>query len=175
MSSVGVGATRTTRVPWSLRTFLFALLYLVFLLVSRYLVVNGDSGAPPVSLIAPTAGIALVWLASATNRFELVVDSVVLVLLTGVVLPFTGGTAVQTALVVVAPVQYLLVIYLMRRWVPQLWGAGGRASMRALPEFAWVLLAMALGVLVYSFLRTFLGELLIPSETLSLAVGRTTR
>ena len=47
--------------------------------------------------------------------------------------------------------------------------------MRALPEFAWVLLAMALGVLVYSFLRTFLGELLIPSETLSLAVGRTTR
>ena len=33
----------------------------------------------------------------------------------------------QYALLVVAPLQYLVPIYLMRRWTPHLWGAGGRA------------------------------------------------
>ncbi len=74
-----------------------------------------------------------------------------------------------------APLQYLAVIYLMRRWVPQLWGAGGRRSMRMLPEFGLVLLAMGLGVLVYSLARTLFGELFIPAEDLSLAVGRGAR
>ena len=63
----------------------------------------------------------------------------------------------------------------MRRWVPQLWGGGGRKTMRTLPEFGLVLLAMTLGVIVYSLIRTAFGELIIPDETLSLAIGRGTR
>ena len=63
----------------------------------------------------------------------------------------------------------------MRRWVPQLWGGGGRKTMRTLPEFGLVLLAMTLGVIVYSLIRTAFGELILPDETMSLAIGRGTR
>ena len=52
--------------------------YAFVMLLSRSLVVQPDN----VSLIAPSSGVALVWLASARNRTELVVDVVLLTVIT---------------------------------------------------------------------------------------------
>jgi signal transduction histidine kinase len=138
---------------------------------SRSLVVQPDN----VSLIAPSSGLAVVWLASARDRFELVVDVVLISVITVVVLMATNGTAMQTLLSLLFPLQPLAVIYLLRTWTPHLWGGGGRRAMGTMADFGLVLLAMSTGVLAYSLLRTVLGELLIPQETLSIALGRTTR
>ncbi len=81
----------------------------------------------------------------------------------------------QTLLSVLFPLQALAVVYLLRRWTPHLWGGGGRRAMGTMADFGLVLLSMSVGVLAYSLLRTVLGELLIPEETLELALGRTTR
>ena len=174
LTSVGTGAAGSTGVPAALRTTAFATLYVLLLLSSRFLVVDAGN-APPVSLIAPSAGVAVVWLARARSRRQLTIDTVLLVVLSGLVLALTDGTAMQIALLVLAPIQYLPVAYLLRRWTPHLWGAGGRRAMRRLSDFGLTLLAMAVAVLVYSAIRTAAGELLIPEETFSLAVGRATR
>ena len=92
--------------------------FVFVMLLSRSLVVQPDN----VSLIAPSSGVALVWLASARNHTELVVDVVLVTLITVVVLTFTGGTPMQTLLSVLFPLQALAVVYLLRRWTPHLWG-----------------------------------------------------
>ena len=79
-------------VGWS-AGFVFAML------LSRSLVVQPDN----VSLIAPSSGLALVWLASARDRAELVVDIALVTVLTVVVLLLTDGTAMQTLLSAVVP------------------------------------------------------------------------
>ncbi len=159
----------------------WSVLFFAAVIYSRNLAVK-EPGELPVALISPSAGIGVVWLASARTRMELVADSVAVIVVAGLGLWFaqavgwTGSVpAAMYILLVLAPVQYLVVVYLLRRWVPQLWGGGGRTSMRTLPEFGLVLLAMTLGVLAYSLIRTAFGELMIPEETLSLAVGRGTR
>ena len=151
------------------------------MIYSRNLAIK-DPGQFPVALISPSAGVGLVWLASARSRVELVVDSIALVIMAALGLWFAaavGWTASvpfsMYVLLVLAPVQYLVAVLLMRRWVPQVWGGGGRRGMRTLPEFGLVLLALVVGVVAYSVLRTAFGELLIPQETWSLAVGRGTR
>jgi len=156
-------------------TLLYAALYVAVLSFSRFMVVDGVGSAPPVSLIAPSAGIAFVWLASARTSKQLAIDVVLQVGLAAIVLLQTDGTAVQAVLMILTPIQYLGAIYLMRRWTPQLWGAGGRASLHRLSEFGLVLAAMTAAVLVYGVLRTAVGELVIPEETWSLALGRATR
>jgi hypothetical protein len=60
---------------------------MLVMLLSRSLVVQPDN----VSLIAPASGLALVWLASARNRTELVVDVVLVTVITVVVLGLTGS------------------------------------------------------------------------------------
>ena len=115
---------------------------LVFvMLLSRSLVVGPDK----VSLIAPSSGVALVWLASARDRRELVVDIALITLITVVVLWRTDGTAMQIVLSVLFVLQPLAVIYLLRRWTPHLWGGGGRRAMGTMADFGLVLLAMSVG------------------------------
>ncbi len=159
-----------------MRTAGWAALFLVVLVLSRQVAVDGGPGLPPVSLTAPTAGVALVWFASATSLRQLVVDIVLFLAISAIVLPFVGGTTVQQEfLLLLAPLQYLFILFLMRRWVPHLWGAGGRASMRRVAEFGLVLAAMTAGVVAYSLIRTAVGEIVVPDETFSLALGRATR
>ena len=94
---------------------------LVFvMLLSRSLVVGPDK----VSLIAPSSGVALVWLASARDRAELLVDIALVTLITVVVLWLTDGTAMQIVLSVLFVLQPLAVIYLLRRWTPAPVGRG---------------------------------------------------
>jgi signal transduction histidine kinase len=168
---VAWGETGDSSVPAVVRWTGWAAGLIFVMLLSRSLVVGPDK----VSLIAPSSGVALVWLASARDRTELVVDIVLVTLITVVVLWLTDGTTMQIVLSVLFVLQPLAVIYLLRRWTPHLWGGGGRRAMGTMADFGLVLLAMSVGVLAYSLLRTALGELLIPSETLSLALGRTTR
>jgi signal transduction histidine kinase len=163
--------TGSSSVPSVVRWTAWSAALVFVMLLSRSLVVQPDN----VSLIAPSSGLALVWLASARDRRELVVDIVLVTLITVVVLALTNGTAMQVVLSVLFPLQPLAVIYLLRHWTPHLWGAGGRRAMGTMADFGLVLLAMVVGVLAYSVLRTALGELLIPEETLRLALGRTTR
>jgi signal transduction histidine kinase len=141
------------------------------MLLSRSLVVQPDN----VSLIAPSSGLALVWLASARDRAELTVDVLLLTLVTVIVLALTDGTSMQIVLSIIFPLQALIVISLLRRWTPHLWGGGGRLAMGTMADLGLTLLAMAGGLVAYALVRTALGELLIPQETLSIALGRTTR
>lgn len=159
------------RVPAALRWVAWATVFVFTMLLSRSLVVQPDN----VSLIAPAAGISVVWLASARNRLELLVDVVLMTVLTVVILMFTDAPHIQVALSVVYAVQPLVVVYLLRRLVPHLWGGGGRKPMGTMVDFGLVLLSMAGGLVVYALLRTTLGELFDPKETLSIALGRTTR
>jgi signal transduction histidine kinase len=149
----------------------WAAVYALVMVLSRKLVVQPDN----ISLIAPASGVAVIWLASARGRAELVVDVVLLTALTAGILMLTGGSGMQTLLSLLFAIQPLAVVYLLRAWTPHLWGGGGRRAMGTMADFGLTLLCMALGLLVYSVVRTVLGELLVPRETLSLAVARTTR
>jgi PAS domain S-box-containing protein len=166
-----MGSAEGSSVPAVVRWTGWAAVFVFVLFLSRGLVVQPDN----VSLIAPASGVALVWLASARDRAELVVDIALMAVLTVVVLLLTDGTAVQIVLSVLFPLQPLAAIYLLRRWTPHLWGGGGRRAMGTMVDFGLVLLAMGVGLVAYSLLRTALGELLIPQETLELALGRATR
>jgi PAS domain S-box-containing protein len=159
----------------------WSLLFFLLVLYSRNLTVK-QPGDVPAALISPSAGIGLVWLATARSRREVVVDSVAVVLMAGLGLWFaaelgwTGSVpAAQYWALLLLPAQYVVPVLLIRRWVPQLWGAGGTRSMRTLAEFGLVLLAMTVAVLAYSVVRTAFGELFIPEESVSLAVGRGAR
>ncbi len=77
MSAVGVGATRSTRARSALRLIAWSILFFALVIYSRNLAVK-EPGELPVALISPSAGIGLVWLASARTRAELVVDYVAL-------------------------------------------------------------------------------------------------
>jgi sigma-B regulation protein RsbU (phosphoserine phosphatase) len=166
-----LGAAEDSSVPAVVRWTGWAAAFVFVLLLSRSLVVQPDN----VSLIAPASGVALLWLADARDRTELVVAIVLMAVLTVVVLLLTDGTAMQIVLSLLFPLQPLAAIYLLRRWTPHLWGGGGRRAMGTMVDFGLVLLAMGVGLLAYSLLRTALGELLVPQETLGLALGRTTR
>jgi signal transduction histidine kinase len=159
----------------------WSVLFFAMVIYSRNLAVK-QPGEVPAALISPSAGISLVWFASARTRRELVIDSIAVILVAGLGLWFaaavgwTGSVpAAQYWALLLLPAQSLVPVLIMRRWVPQLWGAGGRRSMRTLPEFGLVLLAMAIAVVGYSLVRTAFGELFIPAETISLAVGRGAR
>ncbi len=154
--------------PAPVRTLLWLLTYVLASLLGRATVV----GPNHVVIVWPAAGIALVWLASARDRRQVVIDTVLLSLATGAVIGATGGGATQACLALLSVIQTLVALWLMRRWVPHLWGAGGRQTMNKLSDFGLVLAAVALGAFAMMVLRTVLGLLLIPSEVLSLVYGR---
>jgi PAS domain S-box-containing protein len=163
-----------------MRTALFAVAYFVLVVTARYIGVDGAHGAT-VPLTAASAGAALVWLASARTRRELQVDTAayVVTLWLGLgassLLGLQANPVGQYALAVLAPLQSLVTLYVLRRWAPYLWGVGGRSSIRTPRDFGIVLGSIVIGVVAFAVVRTLAGELLAPQETLSLAVGRATR
>jgi PAS domain S-box-containing protein len=181
MLRVGAGETRSTRARSALPLIGWSLAFFVLVIFSRNLAVK-QPGEVPAALISPSAGLGLVWFASARSRRELIVDSVAVILVAGLGLWFAAAVGwtgsvpwAQYWALLILPAQYLAPVLLFRRWVPQLWGAGGRRSMRTLPEFGLVLLAMTVSVLAYSLVRTVFAELFIPAESVSLALGRGAR
>src|SRR4029079_4609072 len=101
-----------------------------------------------------------------------VIDAVLLSFATAISLLLSSGTDLQALISMLSVIQVVLTVLLLRRWVPAIWGAGGRRPMDSLGEFGRILAAIAVGTLLYTILRVFLGVLVIPDETWSMAFGR---
>ena len=150
------------------RTIIWCLLYVFASLLGRIIIVQPNN----VGVVWPAAGVALVWVASARGRNQLIGDAVLLAALTTTVIALTEGTTAQILLSPLSVVQPLVALWLIRRWVPHIWGAGGREPMNKLGDFGRILAAVAIAALVMSVLRTTLGLVFIPGEMAELAVGR---
>ena len=168
MSAVGTGETHPLSARPALVTVVWTAAYVLASLLGRIIVVEPHH----VGLVWPAAGVALVWLASAGPRRELVVDTVLLTAATMVVLGLTGSTTVQVLASVTTSVQTLVTLVLVRRWIPGVWGSGGRVPISQLPRFGLFLVAVAAGALVQSVLRTAIGVAFIAGEPASLFTGR---
>ncbi len=122
------------------------------------------------SLVWPASGIGIIWLASG-NRRTWPVDLCALALVTGLAVGATEGSLAEAlmggVLAVLQPLVYLIV---MRRLAPALWGSGGSRPFGRVQDVGPFLVACAVASGVASVVRwTGLG--LIPSgELLELAV-----
>ena len=122
------------------------------------------------SLVWPASGIGIIWVAS-SNRRTLPTDLVALAVITALIIGATAGTLGQSllggVLAVVQPLVYLLV---MRRLAPSLWGSGGTRAFARVADVGPFLVACASASAVTSVLRwTGLG-LVPPGELLELAL-----
>lgn len=154
--------------PALARTVLWVAAYVFASLLGRIIVVQPHS----VGVVWPASGIALVWLASAHHRQQLITDTVLLSVCTMVVIALTDGGALRSTLALLSVVQTLVALWLIRRWVPNIWGSGGREAISNLNQFGRILAAVAIGALAMAVLRTVLGILLVPGDEWSLAIGR---
>src|SRR3954463_5803721 len=103
-------------------TLVWFLGYVLALLLGRIIIVQPHN----VGVVSPAAGLALVWVATARDRSQVIVDSLLLAVATGTVIALTDGTLGQSILSLLSVLQVLVAVWLMRRWVPHLWGGGGR-------------------------------------------------
>ena len=168
LTPVGTGETQHTAVPMPVRTVLFVVAFMVATLLGRAITVEPAH----VGVVAPGPGIALIWLASSPTRRWFVTDAVLLSFVTMISLLLSSGTDMQALLSMLSIIQVVLTVLLLRRWVPGIWGAGGRRPMASLGEFGRILLAIAVGTLVYTILRAAIGVVVVPEETWSMAYGR---
>ncbi|MFI5842568.1 ATP-binding protein [Catenuloplanes sp. NPDC051500] len=127
-------------VPVSLvRTVLFAALYLVATIAGRLTIMDGTS----LSLVWPAAGVAVVWFGAQRTSPSRWVDVVALSAITVVINMATGASiGLSLAFVLANLVQAGMFLYLMTRWRPHLWGAGGTEPLRG-PRDLWALLCAA--------------------------------
>ncbi|NMO52282.1 histidine kinase [Actinoplanes sp. TBRC 11911] len=105
-----------------LRTLAFAVLYLLATLAGRLTIMDGTN----LSLVWPAAGVAAVWFAVQGGSRRIAYDALGLSIITMLVNVLTGAPAALAGVFVLANlVQAGLFAYLIRRWLPSLWGAGG--------------------------------------------------
>ncbi|RYB93661.1 hypothetical protein EUA93_04395 [Nocardioides oleivorans] len=105
----------------------FAVAYGVLTVIGRMTVAQGQT----VSLVWPAAGIAALWLLAESPRHQLRA-LVPLVVLHGTIADLTGAAPALVALGALSlGVQTWLLVLLLRRWCPDLLGAGGNASLRS--------------------------------------------
>ena len=100
------------------------------------------------------------------------VDTVLLSVSTMVVFALTDSGTVRSALALLSVIQTLIALWLLRRWVPGIWGTGGRVVMSRLSQFGLILSAVAIGALAMAVLRTLLGVLVVPGDHWVLGIGR---
>jgi signal transduction histidine kinase len=116
---------RTTLPPLAVASF--AVAYGVLTVVGRMTIVHGQS----VSLVWPAAGVASMWLLAQSRRHQWRV----LVPLAAVHVTILALTHAPPALMVFGTlsivVQTWLLVLLVRRWCPEMLGAGGSASLRS--------------------------------------------
>jgi hypothetical protein len=125
-----------------------------------------------IGLVWPAAGVAMVWLASGNTRRTWYLDIALLSVSTAVVLLLTEGGATRSILSLVATFQAVITVLALRRWVPGIWGTGGRVPFQRLRDFGVLLLIVITTALLTGVLRTLLGEFFMPGESLDLLVGR---
>ncbi len=122
------------------------------------------------SLVWPASGIGVVWLASG-NRSTWPVDLTAMAAVTGLAVAATGGTFAESLLAgILAVLQPLVYLMVMRRLAPGLWGSGGARAFARVGDVGPFLLACAAASTVSSLVRwTGLG-LIAPGEPIELVV-----
>ncbi|MFC7531951.1 diguanylate cyclase domain-containing protein [Actinoplanes sp. GCM10030250] len=134
------------------RTLLFTALYLVATYAGRLTVMDQTN----LSLVWPAAGVSAVWFLLQYTSPWRALDVVALTAVTVAVNMVTGTPALLAGWFVVANVaQAWMFAHLFRRWMPQLWGAGGDQPLGRINEL-WHLVAAA-------FLSTAGGALIGPT------------
>ena len=136
-------------------------------LLGRFTVIQPEN----IGLVWPAAGVAMVWLASSTRR-TWVLDIVLLSVSTVVVLLLTEGGVARSFLSLLTVFQAVITILALRRWVPGIWGTGGRVPFKRLRELGLVLLVVMATALVTALIRSLLGLVIFPEESLDLLIGR---
>ncbi|MGK5683710.1 diguanylate cyclase domain-containing protein [Actinoplanes sp. URMC 104] len=122
------------------RTLGFAVVYLVATYAGRLTVMDETN----LSLVWPAAGVSAVWFLDRYRSRWRALDVLALAVVTVVVNTVTGASAGLALWFVVANVlQAGVFAYLVRRWLPHLWAAGGEATLTRVPEL-WLLMAAAL-------------------------------
>ncbi|MCW2846708.1 MAG: hypothetical protein JWR90_682 [Marmoricola sp.] len=167
LTAVGTGEPRGSRVPAGPRTVLWLAAYLVASLLGRAVVV----GPEKIGLVWPAAGLGLIWLAS-SNRRLFPIDVALMSVATVFTLAVTEGGFTRSALALSVVVQSVLALWLLRRYVPGVWGTGGRAAFSRLGQYGWALVSVIIAALVAQVLRSVVGTLSGTEETLELLVGR---
>ena len=125
-----------------------------------------------VGLVWPAAGIAMVWLASSTTRRMWLIDIALMSVSTIVVLLLTEGGVTRSLLSLVVVFQAVVTVLALRRWVPGIWGTGGRVPYKRLRDFGVLLLVVITTALLTAVLRTLLGLALMPDEGFDQLLGR---
>ena len=125
-----------------------------------------------VGLVWPAAGVAMVWLASGNSRRTWLVDIALLSVSTVAVLLFTDGGVTRSILSLVTIFQAVITVLALRRWVPGIWGTGGRVPFKRLRDFGVLLLVVIVTALITAVLRTLLGQIVMPEESFDLLLGR---
>lgn len=106
-----------------------------------------------VVLVSPFTAIGVLWLASSPRR-SWWWDVPLLALAQGLVLAATGADAAQVwSAVLIAPIQPVAVVLLLRRLAPHLWGGGGWEPLRTIHDLLMVLLACVLGTTISTGVR----------------------
>jgi signal transduction histidine kinase len=139
-----------------------------------------DSG---LTLLWPSSGIALVWIAGARRR---VAELVLIALLAAGTLAVLGasGWQVVNALVGV-PAGLVVFLVLSRRWTPDLWGTGGPGQVLTLRDYGQLVAAAGVAGLTEGAAAAILllgepgrpleatAELVVPHSVSLMAVGAT--
>nr|WP_255645931.1 diguanylate cyclase [Actinoplanes polyasparticus] len=124
------------------RTLCFSVVYLVATYAGRLTVMDATN----LSLVWPAAGVSAVWfLAQFRSRWR-ALDVLALSVVTVVVNTATGASVHLAAWFVVANVaQAGLCAFLVHRWLPHLWAAGGDARLTRTHELWRLMMAALLG------------------------------
>ncbi|MCE0540480.1 diguanylate cyclase [Kineosporia rhizophila] len=124
-----------------LRSLAFAGVYAFAVFLGRLTVLEGTS----ISLVWPAAGVAALWLAAQRGTGTWPLDHALVGALTFVVTTAMGAPALLALCFGVANVVQVAVLqYLLHRWHPNLWGAGGDQPLTGTQQLTGVLLATVL-------------------------------
>ncbi len=149
------------------RTALWLTAYVGASLLGRALVVHPEQ----VVVVWPAAGVGLAWLAS-SNRRLLPIDLTLMSASTMTVLAVTEGGLTRSLLSLVVVFQTVLACLFLRRFVPGIWGTGGREPFTRLAQFGGILVSIVGAALITALARSLIGVFLFENESLELLVGR---
>ncbi len=139
------------------RTLAFALLYAAAVYAGRRTAMVADS----VSLVWPAAGVAVVWFCAHRDAPTRWLDTILLAVILGVGNWRTGAPAdVSVVAGLVGVIQVWIFLWALRRWRPNLWGAGGTDTLRS-PRDLWVLFAVTLVTCIGTHAVSLLGRGLV--------------
>ena len=104
-------------------------------------------------LVWPAAGVAMLWLATGSRRTWWY-DAPVLALCAFGVNLVTGSAATAAVFLLANAVQVTLFLYLLRQWLPDVWGFGGRRPLERVDDLGRILLGAVIACGVASLIGT---------------------